>query len=98
MSATMGPNVRKLWASFVAVTAIPPSVKDGHGLQAGVDFINGLRKGGPSHALVQKATEQTEAALAAVKAAPGNPYGNDDEAIAGAILEAVEKKKRGQLK
>lgn len=89
----MGPNVRRLWASFIAVAAIPPSTKEGQGLQTGVNFIMGLQKGGPSQAVVRDATDKTKAALAAVKAAPGNPYGDDDEAIAGAILEAAEKKK-----
>jgi hypothetical protein len=29
-----------------------------------------------------------------VKAAPDNPYGDDDEAIAGAILAGIEERKR----
>jgi hypothetical protein len=40
------------------------------------------------------ATAWVEQAIAVVKTAPDNPYGDDDEAIAGAILEGIEAKKR----
>jgi spore coat polysaccharide biosynthesis protein SpsF (cytidylyltransferase family) len=40
----------------------------------------------------REATAWVEEALAVVKTAPDNPYA-DDEAIAGAILEKIEKRK-----
>jgi hypothetical protein len=43
--------------------------------------------------VAREAEAWVEQALAAVKAAPGNPYGNDDEAIAGEILSQIEARK-----
>jgi hypothetical protein len=46
--------------------------------------------------LTQVARESTgwvEQALAAVKSAPNNPFGDDDEAIAGEILGRLEERK-----
>jgi hypothetical protein len=40
--------------------------------------------------VAREATAWVEQALAAVKSARDNPYGDDDEAIAGEILRQVE--------
>jgi hypothetical protein len=96
MKEPLGPNVKRLWAAFVAREAIQPSTKEGAGLAAGIGFIVGLSKNTPeSAAALKRARENTEAALAAVKAASGNPYGDDEEAIAGAILAKVDARKHG---
>lgn len=41
----------------------------------------------------KKATAWVEEAIAVVKTAKDNPWGNDDEAIAGEILRQIEEKK-----
>jgi len=41
----------------------------------------------------REAQQFGEQALAAVKAAPDNPYGTDDEAIAGELLRRIKEKK-----
>jgi hypothetical protein len=92
MKEPLGPNVKRLWAAFVARAAIPPTSTNG--LASGIDFFIGLsRKTQESADVMRRARENLEAALAAVKAAPGNKYGDDEEAIAGAILAAVAAKK-----
>lgn len=82
----MGQNARELLAYFVAREAIP----NGGGLAAGLNFLVdpvARRRG------TQRGILAMQAALAAIKAAPDNPYGDDDEAIAGAILREVQRKK-----
>lgn len=81
-----GPNAKRLLAHFIAREAIPV----GGGIGDGLDFLvqPERRRSG-----IEKAIANLEAAFAAVKAAPDNPYGNDDEAIAAAILERVEASK-----
>lgn len=81
----IGPNAKKLLAHFIAREAVP---SDG-GLADGLNFLvdTDRRRQG-----IERAMANLGAALAAVKTAPDNPYGNDDEAIAAAILEHVERK------
>jgi len=76
----MGPNVKKLIIRRMTVLMIP----DGGG------FSDGLRAlcNNPSQ-YVKPATEWVEAAIKAVREAPGEPSG-DDEEIAGKILEAMD--------
>ena len=81
----IGPNAKQLLAHFIALEAVPR----GGGLADGLNFL-----ANPDHMRqdMERAMSNLEAALAAVKSAPDNPYGDDDEAIAAAILERVEKK------
>ena len=81
----LGENVRKLMFKFVAKDSIPA----GGGLLDGIQFLTSpnLRE------RMKKATERTFAAIDAIKAAPDNQWGDDDEAIAGAILSEIEKRK-----
>ncbi len=63
--------------------AIPP----GGGMADGLAFladVAGMR------AAYRAAFAWVDEAIAAVKAAPDNPYGDDDEAIAAAILARLE--------
>lgn len=85
----LGPNTRKLLAHFIALEAVP----EGGGLASGLNFLADpdQRKRG-----IERAMANLDAALQAVKSAPDNPYGNDDEAIAAAILKRVEQKKAGE--
>lgn len=79
----LGPNAKKLLAYFIAREAIPP----GGGIGDGLNFLLDSER---RYQGLTKAVGALKAALAAVKSAPDNPYGDDDEAIAVAILERVE--------
>lgn len=86
-----GPNVKKLIASRMAVIAIP---RNG-GFQDGIAFLTN-----PA-AITQAARDATEwvnDAVSAVKQSPNNPFGDDDEAIAGEVLRQIEEKRRPWLK
>lgn len=82
-SRVLGPNTRRLLAHFIAREAVP----SGGGLADGLNFLADpeRRRSG-----IGKAISDMEAALAVVKTAPDNPYGDDDEAIAAAILAKIE--------
>lgn len=81
----LGPNAKKLLAHFIAREAIPI----GGGLATGLDFLTNPERRSSG---IKKAMADMETALTAVKSAPDNPYGDDDEAIAAAILERVEQR------
>ena len=82
----MGPNAKKLLAHFIALHAVP----SGSGIDAALAFLtNEERRLGAA----QAAVEHTQAAIDVVKTAPDNPYGDDDEAIAGAILKRIDELK-----
>ena len=79
-------NISKLIVTKMAHDAIP----NNGGLKDAVKFLSNrdimLATAKNAKAFVQNA-------IAAIKAAPDNPYGNDDEAIAGAILAEIAKKR-----
>lgn len=77
-----GPNVRKLIAHKMSLLMVPA----GGGLATA---LQALTKPGNLAAVAKEATAWVEAAIAVVKTAPDNPYGEDDEAIAGAILKGI---------
>ena len=76
------PKVKELLAHFIALEAVPK----GGSFADGLDFLTNpdRRRQG-----LERAMSRLEAALAAVKSAPDNPYGDDDEAIAAEIIERV---------
>lgn len=80
---TQGPNVKKLICRKMAHLMVP----DGAGF---ADGIRELAEQGNVGRRAQQATAWAEEAIAAVKAAPDNPYGDDDEAIAGEIVRQIE--------
>lgn len=82
MSKPIGPNVKKLIIRKMSLDAIPP----GGGFQDGIEFLasNRLAESG------RNAAEWVQQALAVFKTAPDNPYGDDDEAIAGELLRRIE--------
>lgn len=80
------PRVRELLALFISLEAVP----EGGSLQDGLDFLTNPERRRQGF---EKAMANMGAALAAVKSAPDNPYGDDDEAIAAAIIERVNAKK-----
>lgn len=81
----MGPNVKRLIAYKMSFDAIPP----GGGFAAGVDFLLSPGRLAQSG---QAAVDWVKQSISLVKSAPDNPYGDDDEAIAGALLERLEVK------
>ena len=81
----MGPNVKKLIVRKMAADMTAPGSGMPEVIKALTDGKLGER--------ARKATRWVEAALAAVKSARDNPYGNDDESIAAEILRRIEKTK-----
>ena len=79
-----GPNVKKLITTRIAQLAVPP----GGGLADAIGFLASKRIGKTA----KDATDWVNEAIAVVKTAPDNPFGNDDEAIAGEILRQLEEK------
>lgn len=80
------PNVNKLIARKMAIDAIPA----GGGLGDGLRFLASAESIMDGH---KKAKEWVEQAIAAVKGAPDNPYGDDDEVIAAEILRRINERK-----
>jgi hypothetical protein len=78
-----GPNAVNLLARFIARESIPP---DG-GFADGVEFFTNAER---RHQVLERAVANFDLAIEAVRAAPDNPYGNDEETIAAAILERLK--------
>lgn len=81
----MGPNFKKLVCHKMSVDAIPPN----GGLMDGIRFLQGDIAGA-----AREAQAWVRKAIDAVKAAPNNPYGDDDEVIAGEILRQIEERQK----
>lgn len=82
-----GTNVKRLIIERMSTVA----VQGGDGsIGAVVAFLTSPVGLGPA---AREATAWVATAIAAVKAAPDNPYGDDDEAIAGEILRQIEAKR-----
>jgi hypothetical protein len=74
----------------MALLAIPVgSGKESFSL--GLDVISNQDK---FSATAHEAAAWVQAAITTMKTAPDNPYGDDDEAIAGAILEGIERREK----
>ena len=74
-----GPNMKKLLARVVARAAIPP----GGGFADGVRLIT---TPGALVKLTNTSIDWIDDAILAIRSAPDNPYGDDEEIIAAAIL------------
>lgn len=86
-----GPNIKKLIIEKMSASAIPA----GGGLAAGIAFLSSVAN---IIAAAREATAWVEQAIAVFKTAPDNPFGDDDEAIAGEILAGIEaRRKAGTL-
>lgn len=83
----MGPNVKKLIVRRMAQLMIP----DGAGLP---DALRELANPGNIGKRAREATAWVKDVINVVKTAPDNPYGNDDEAIAGEILKQIDERKK----
>ena len=77
----MGPCVKKLIARRMARQMIPDS-------GGPLDGFNALTSGNLG-GFAKEATTWVEEAIAVVKTSHDNPYGDDDEAIAQAILSNI---------
>lgn len=84
-----GPNVTKLIMKFCARNVVPP----GGGFVGVFDFITNPEK---RLRVLARAEGEAISAIALIKAAPDNPYGDDDEKIAGVLLAGIEERKKEQ--
>lgn len=81
----LGPNMKRLMAYRVAREAIPP----GGGMASAIQSI--VTPGRLSE-LSRNALAWCDEAINAMRSAPDNPYGDDEETIAGAIVAELDKK------
>lgn len=86
-----GPNMRKLFSEFIARETIPTGTKNG--LADAVEFFTNENR---RNQVLLKAKSGMENAIAAIKSAPDNPYGDDDEVIAGILLEKIKERRNEQ--
>ena len=85
----IGPNVKRLFIKFIARESIPPG---GWRFEDGLEFfINTERR----NQILDTAMKNTELAIEAIRSAPDNPYGENDEDIAEAILRHIEDEEQG---
>lgn len=77
------PNLKSLLIRFIVMESVP----NGGGFAAAMNSISSKER------IIENARKgmaQLNLALEAIKAAPDNPYGTDDETIAGVILKSLE--------
>jgi len=81
----IGPNVKRLIAMKIAREAIPP----GGGFSSGLEFLLDKER-------VKKTFEESKLwvkeKINEIKSSPNNPYGNDDESIAEAIIKKIDER------
>lgn len=84
----IGPNMKKLIINKMAVDAVPP----GGGIQAAIASLNPdkMRENW------RNAFLWAVNAIMEVRSAPDNPFGLDEEAIAGEILKQIDERKAEQ--
>jgi hypothetical protein len=80
----LGPNMRRLLARVVARRAIP----SGGGLADGINFIKDQNRFKQVH---RESLAWIDEAINVIRSAPDNCYGDDEETIAGVIVDEVEK-------
>lgn len=73
---------------FIAIEAIP----SGGGVSDGIEFFVDLQKRAQ---IIGRAKAKAAEAIELVKTAPDNPYGDDDEKIAEAILQKLKERREG---
>lgn len=85
---SIGPNVRRLWATKMAKDAIPA----GSGIDQGLHFLLDTKA---FLAGARSATDWTKSAIEAIRnAGDPNPWKEaDDEVIAGELLRRIEERK-----
>jgi hypothetical protein len=85
----IGPNLKKLMAHKMAIDMIPPGGDP-------FAFVETIMDGKKHAAVAAAALEWSILAVNAVRSAVDNPYGDDEEVIAGEILKQIEERKRAQ--
>lgn len=79
----LGPNMKRLLAFCLAKEAIPAGGGIGNVLEFFADAEH-------RRAVIKKSMQTCDACINAVKQTHDNPYGDDEESIAAAILERLE--------
>lgn len=77
----IGPNLKRLMIIAMARIAVPP--KSPNPMASAIEALK------DSANVARRALEWCDEAMAAVRSAPDNPYGSDEETIAGAILDKL---------
>ena len=85
----MGPNLKRLAIRFSSARAVPV----GGGIGDAIKLLADPKK---LAANLQAGIVDAHAAIAAVKAAPDNPFGTDDEVIAAELLRLAAERDRAQ--
>ncbi len=80
-----GPNVTKLITKFIAREAVPP----GGGLASALEFFSNPEQ---RKQVLDSAEAKAIQAIQAIKSAPDNPFGDDDERIAGELLAKIQER------
>lgn len=83
-----GTNVTKLITQFIAHEAIPA----GGGIASAVEFFQNAER---RKQVLTAAETKAIRVIELIKTAPDNPFGNDDELIAGELLKKIAERKRG---
>ena len=84
---TNRPKRERIARSVYGREAIPPG--GGNAFGSALLFFQDAEH---RKAVVENAKAKMDAAIQLVKSAPDNPYGDDDEAIAGELLRRIEEK------
>ena len=84
-----GANVTKFITKFIAREAIP----SGGGVASAVEFFKNPER---RKQVLEAAETKAIQAIAIIKTTPDNPYGNDDELIAGELLKKIEEAENEQ--
>ena len=87
----LGPNIKKLIGHKVALQMIPPGTANP--IIAG---FKAIMTPGLLSKHIEEAITWIQATFEVIKTAPDNPYGDDDEAIAGKLVHDIEERKRQQ--
>lgn len=85
----MGPNVKKLIAARMALILIPNGSAE--------PFLVGVRALQDRDKIAaawKEAAQWVEDAIAVVKTAPDNPYGDDSEEIAGVLVQKIDERRQ----
>ena len=84
-----GTNVTKLITKFIAREAIPAG---GDGVASAMEFF---RNAEYRKKVLDAAEAKAIQSIELIKTAPDNPFGNDDELIAGELLKKIAERNAG---
>lgn len=90
----IGANMRRLISYKAAQNTNP----DGGGIGGAMNALSSaLQTPGHMAEIFSDAQKWADEAVNVIRALPDNPYGDDEEAIAGAFLEEIENRKTERL-